>query len=87
MKIDLEQPVWIGNVAVAAIVETTIACQEWPGSLAVQTRKTPLAVLVRRAGVTRAYHVEGHEISPDAFDDQFPGQRAAFEQCLSAQVP
>ena len=82
MKTGLEQPLWIGNVAVAAIVETRIACHEWPGSLAVQSRKRPLAVLVHRAGVTRAYDVEGREISPEAFDGLFPDQRSSFEQWL-----
>ncbi len=82
MKVVLEQPVRIGDVAVAAIVETTITCHEWPGRLAVQSRKRPLAVLVHWAGVIRAYNAEGTGISPDDLDAQFPGQREAFEHRL-----
>jgi hypothetical protein len=79
MKIDLEQPVWIGNVAVAAIVETQFVCHEIRRSLSARSRKRPMAVLVHRAGVTRVYDVEGNEISPNDIDNRFPGQLSAFE--------
>ena len=84
MKIDLEQPVWIGNVAVAAIVETWFVYHETRHSLSARSRKRPMAVLVHRAGVTRVYDMEGNEISPNDIDDRFAGQLTAFQHQLHA---
>lgn len=84
MKVALEQPVWIGNVAVAAIVETRFVGHETRSSLSARAWKRPMAVLVHQAGVTRVYDVDGSEISPDDIADRFPGQLAAFAHKLQA---
>lgn len=84
MTVRLDPPRFAGDVAAAALVEQTVssACR-W-GGVTANGSKRPVAVLVRQAGSTSAFEVDGTRIEASDFERCHPGQWAAFEGLAAA---
>jgi hypothetical protein len=85
MSIGLDRFIYVGGVAVAALVKSSVHCGEYWRSLSAYCTKRPIAVLIRHDEVTMAFDIDGGRIELDAFERRYPGQRATFErQALTA---
>lgn len=80
MSITLDKILFTKGVAVAALVNCSVHRVDCSRSLAVYCAKRPVAVLIRREGVTAAFDLDGRRIELDALERLYPGQRAAFER-------
>lgn len=79
MTVKLDRVVRVGAVAVAALARRSVGRGPWPG-ISFHGAKRPVAVLIRRDGVTTGFEVDGTPIPPDDLERRFPGQGAAFER-------
>lgn len=84
MTVALDMVRRVGEVAIAAVVEQKVQAFCSVGALSFRGTKRPLAILIRRAGMTWAFDAAGQPISLHTFDCFYPGQRARFERQAGA---
>ncbi len=80
ISIELDKVICAGEVAIAAIVKTSVHCSGRFHVLSILGSKRPVALLVRRHDVTTAFEIDGRRIDLDAFETRYPGQREKFER-------
>lgn len=81
MTARLEAPRRIGEVAVAAVVETRIDARAIGGTAVFSGTHAPRAILIARAGAVLAYTPDGRPLSLDEVTALVPD---AIERLLSA---
>ena len=79
MMVEFDEVFHVGPVTVAALVKRSLHCDFLRGAL-ICGAKRPVAVLIRRDGVTRAFEINGPQIALNDLEQRFPGQRAEFER-------
>ena len=84
MTVTLDTIVRAGDASVAAVVEQRLRGHRASGALSFHATKRPVAILIRRGGVTLAFDAAGHPLTPEAFDALYPGLRERFEQHAAA---
>lgn len=87
MTVKPDQPLFIGDIAIAALAERGTTCVGPLKGVLGHGTKRPLAVLIRQANKTTILDIEGTPIDIENFDRRHPGQRAAFEQMVAAGSP
>jgi len=80
----LEPPVLHADTVISALTTRHMMAQYISGAFVVCGEKFPIALLTRRHQVTRIFDLSGVELSLAAFDETYPGKRAAFEELPSS---
>ncbi|RIA47577.1 hypothetical protein [Dichotomicrobium thermohalophilum] len=80
MTVALDTVLRVGDMAVTAVVEQKVQAFHAGDAPSFHGTKRPLAILIRRSGVTLAFDATGRALELDAFDRRYPGQRQDFEQ-------
>ncbi|NND48775.1 MAG: hypothetical protein HKN60_00820 [Rhizobiales bacterium] len=81
MTVELDQIVRVGQVSIAALVESSIH-RGYVHSLSFYGAKHPVAVLIHREDQTTAFEIGGPPIALDELDRRYPGQCARFKGFL-----
>jgi hypothetical protein len=84
MTVALEPVLRIGAVALGVLVESSVRRAFLLG-LSIYGSKRPVAVLIRRDGVTIRFGIDGARIAEDDFDRRFPGWISAFERAADRE--
>ena len=79
MTVELDDIVRIGEITVAALARREVSGAAGP-AISAYGSKWPVAILVRRNGLTTAFETTGACIDLAEFDLRYPGRRAAFER-------
>jgi len=84
MTAALDKVIRVGACAVGAVSERKV--QPWyaGGSVSFHGTKRPVAILIRRDGMTLAFDVEGNPISLDTFQRRYPGLLERFDAEVAA---
>lgn len=80
MTVTLDAVLRAGDATVAAVVEQRLRGFRAGGALSFHGTKRPVAILIRRGGVTLVFDAAGHPLTPEAFDALYPGLREQFER-------
>jgi len=80
MKIELDSFIHIGEVAIAALAQSSIHCSDGLQVFSAHCTKRPVAILIRQHEVTMAFEIDGVPIPLEDFEQRYPGQRATFER-------
>jgi hypothetical protein len=82
MTVELDPVLHVGAVVVGALAERSVRRALLPG-LSIYGSKHPVAVLIRRDGVTMGFNIDGEPIAADEFERRFPGCISAFERAAT----
>ena len=85
MTVELDRPVHVGGVTVAAIVRRSVHTAAWAG-LAIHGAKRPLAVLVHREGLVVGFEANGRSVPLDDLRRRFPDPCAEFERLTASDT-
>jgi len=80
MKAFLEPPIVHAETVISALVTSNVVARYIGGAFIMSGEKFPIALLTRHDQVTRIFDLSGAEFSAAAFDETYPGKRAAFEE-------
>ena len=83
MRVYLDETVRTGPFAISAIVEVSVICSG-RRRLTAFGSKRPIAILIRRNGMTVALGVDGASIPTEDIERRFPGSTAEFERMAEA---
>ncbi len=85
-KTELDEILWVGSTAIAAVAERWIQGRGGGGGRSGGVRllggKRPLGVLIHSDGATRALDIEDGAVTLAEFDRRYPGARSEFERRL-----
>ena len=80
MTVALGPPLVVGDLAVAAIIQTQVSARQlFGGMIAASGSKVPLAVLVHNAGRLSAYRCDGRPMTLSEAERLCPGSIARME--------
>lgn len=83
MTAELDNVVRAGAVTAAAIATRSVHC-DFRSAVSAHGHKHPVAVLIRRDGVTLAFDIDGSPIAREVLERRFPGRCAEFERVATA---